>query len=76
MWLWKLASVGEVKKDSEGADVTDDELNLVSLKRQLATLTSSLYTVTEQKSKMEAVYLSEKRKIKVWNTMIVLLERV
>jgi len=59
-----MAAVNEPKKYDDD-EVGDDELSVASLKRQLATLTSSLYTVTEQKSKMEAVYLSEKRKIKV-----------
>ena len=59
-----MAPVSELKKDNEGEDA-DNELNIASLKHQLSTLTSSLYTVTEQKSKMEAVYLSEKRKMKV-----------
>jgi len=60
-----MAPVSELKKDNEGEDAADNELNVASLKHQLSTLTSSLYTVTEQKSKMEAVYLSEKRKMKV-----------
>jgi len=67
MWLWKMAPTSEVKKDEDG-EAGDDERSVASLKQRLATLTSSLYTVTEQKSKMEAVYLSEKRNMKVWNT--------
>jgi len=43
----------------------DEDLNIASLKHQLSTLTSSLYTVTEQKSRMEATYVSDKRKLKV-----------
>ena len=62
-----MAPVTEVRKDYEGDETGDDELNVASLQRRLGTLTSSLYTVTEQKSKMEAVYLSEKRKLKVSN---------
>lgn len=33
-------------------------------KQQLATLTSSLVTVTQQKSKLEAIYLAEKKKLR------------
>lgn len=69
--LWKVSAVAEVKRNNDTEDTCDDELNVASLKRQLATLTSSLYTVTEQKSRMEATYVSEKRKLKVkWNMTV------
>jgi len=67
LWLWKMAPLSEAKKNDEDKEADDDERDVASLKHQLATLTSSLYTLTEQKSKMEAVYLSEKRKMKVRN---------
>jgi len=60
-----MSSVDEGRKTNEGAMTGDNEPDVASLKHQLATLTSSLYTVTEQKSKMEATYVSEKRKFKV-----------
>jgi len=63
--LWKVSAVGDVKRNNDAEDACDDELNVAALKRQLTTLTSSLYTVTEQKSRMEATYVSEKRKLKV-----------
>jgi len=64
----------EGKKSNEGDATGDNELNVASLKHQLATLTSSLYTVTEQKSKMEATYVSEKRKFKVTTIIFALFE--
>jgi len=57
--------VDEARKANEGEMTGDNGPSIVSLKHQLATLTSSLYTVTEQKSKMEATYVSEKKKFKV-----------
>ena len=64
----------EGKKSNEGDTTGDNELNVASVKHQLATLTSSLYTVTEQKSKMEATYVSEKRKFKVTVINVMLFE--
>jgi len=60
-----VSGVADGKKHDADDAVIDDESNTASLKHQLATLTSALYTVTEQKSKMEATYMSEKRKLKV-----------
>jgi len=60
-----MSAVDESNKNNEGEVTGDSEPTVASLKHQLATLTSSLYTVTEQKSKMEATYVSEKRKFKV-----------
>jgi len=57
--------VTEGKKNVEVVETGDDGCDVASLKHQLMTLTSSLYTVTEQKSKLEATYMSEKRKLKV-----------
>jgi len=63
--LWKAPTVTEGKKNNDGEEMGDEDLNIASLKHQLSTLTSSLYTVTEQKSRMEATYVSDKRKLKV-----------
>ena len=63
--LCQVSTLGESKKDNEGEERDNDEPNLASMRHQLTTLTSSLYTVTEQKSKLEATYVSEKRKLKV-----------
>lgn len=48
---------------SSGAGDGGDK-RLQQLKTQLATLTSSLATVTQEKSRMEASYLADKRKMK------------
>lgn len=42
----------------------DGDKRLQQLKTQLATLTSSLATVTQEKSRMEASYLADKKKMK------------
>lgn len=60
----KVTTAAEAKNANED-EQTADEFDVASVKHQLATLTSSLYTVTEQKSKMEVTYVSEKRKLKV-----------
>ena len=43
----------------------DDTSEIQRLKEQLATLTNSLSTVTQQKSTMEASYQAEKKKLRV-----------
>ncbi|KAM4747659.1 GRIP and coiled-coil domain-containing protein 1 [Rhinophrynus dorsalis] len=50
----------------DGGSVTpvDIERKMVQLKNQLATLTSALATVTQEKSRMEASYQADKRKAK------------
>lgn len=63
--------VVEGRKNNEGEETDEGELSVASLKHQLSTLTSSLYTVTEQKSKMEATYISDRRKMKVTNYMYI-----
>jgi uncharacterized small protein (DUF1192 family) len=50
---------------SEGSEAAaGDQPTSESLQHQLVTLTTSLSTVMEQKSKMEATYLAEKRRLK------------
>jgi len=63
--------VVEGRKNNEGEETDEGELSVASLKHQLSTLTSSLYIVTEQKSKMEATYISDRRKMKVTNYMYI-----
>lgn len=43
----------------------EDQQHLAELKAQLVTLTQSLTTLTSEKSKMEATYQAEKKKMRV-----------
>jgi len=64
-------SRGEAEDRDETTDkstrdkLNEDDDNLTALREQLSTLSLSLATVTTQKSKMEASYMADKRKIKV-----------
>ena len=72
-----LANDGDGKLiDSEPvtAHPSDDDhhtsSDLESLRQQLKTLTSSLAVVSQQKSKIEAIYVAEKKKLKVSNSYL------
>ena len=47
----------------ESGDQEDDELS--ELREQVETLSSSLLTLTQEKSKLEANYIAEKKTLKV-----------
>lgn len=47
------------------AGETDDSQTIAELTSQVQTLSSSILTLTEQKNKLEANYISEKKSIKV-----------
>ena len=46
-------------------DVNATLSDVSALRHQLSTLASSLSTVTKQKSRLEATYIAEKKKLKV-----------
>ena len=53
----------EKQEEAGAADEEEDEVG--QLRKQLATLTTSLSTVSNEKSKLQASYQAEKKKLKV-----------
>ncbi|XP_077120464.1 GRIP and coiled-coil domain-containing protein 1 [Ranitomeya variabilis] len=58
------SGVSTASGDGGPSTVADTDRRMVQLKNQLATLTSALATVTQEKSRMEASYQADKRKAK------------
>ncbi|XP_075713694.1 GRIP and coiled-coil domain-containing protein 1 [Rhinoderma darwinii] len=58
------SGVSTASGDGGPSTTADTDRRMVQLKNQLATLTSALATVTQEKSRMEASYLGDKRKAK------------
>ncbi|XP_063782744.1 GRIP and coiled-coil domain-containing protein 1 [Pseudophryne corroboree] len=58
------SGVSTASGDGGPATLADTDRRMVQLKNQLATLTSALATVTQEKSRMEASYQADKRKAK------------
>lgn len=58
------SGVSTASGDGGPSTTADTDRRMVQLKNQLATLTSALATVTQEKSRMEASYQADKRKAK------------
>ncbi|KAG9489762.1 hypothetical protein GDO78_005613 [Eleutherodactylus coqui] len=58
------SGVSTASGDGGPSTTADTDRRIVQLKNQLATLTSALATVTQEKSRMEASYQADKRKAK------------
>lgn len=58
------SSTGSQEQPSAVSSATDTDRRIIQLKSQLSTLTSSLATVTQEKSRMEASFQADKRKMK------------
>lgn len=58
------SGVSTASGDGGPSSTADTDRRMVQLKNQLATLTSALATVTQEKSRMEASYQADKRKAK------------
>ncbi|KAM4039739.1 GRIP and coiled-coil domain-containing protein 1 isoform 1-T2 [Anomaloglossus baeobatrachus] len=58
------SGVSTASGDGGPSTMADTDRRIVQLKNQLATLTSALATVTQEKSRMEASYQADKRKAK------------
>ncbi|KAA0721069.1 GRIP and coiled-coil domain-containing protein 1 [Triplophysa tibetana] len=58
------SSSGSLEQQTAAICALDSDRRIIQLKSQLSTLTSSLATVTQEKSRMEASFQADKRKIK------------